>query len=117
VTEQHRYIDYQRSLGGGDSVSIGKLMPEPDRDASGRVVRQGRVRQQISAREVGRLLQPYLSRRFRDQFKAVAPLAAYLVLFQLFILRQLVEDSWIITGGLLAVIVGLCSSWRGSISG
>jgi len=42
-----------------------------------------------------------------EQFKAVVPLAAYLVLFQLFILRQVVEDSWSITGGLLAVILGL----------
>jgi hypothetical protein len=45
--------------------------------------------------------------RFMEQFKAVVPLAAYLVLFQLIILRQVVEDSWIITGGLLAVILGL----------
>jgi hypothetical protein len=42
-----------------------------------------------------------------EQFKAVVPLAAYLVLFQLIILRQVVEDSWSITGGLLAVILGL----------
>ena len=35
------------------------------------------------------------------------PLAAYLVVFQLFILRQVVEDSWVITLGLLEVIVGL----------
>jgi Protein of unknown function (DUF1538) len=37
----------------------------------------------------------------------VVPLAAYLVLFQLLILRQVVADPWTVTGGLLAVIVGL----------
>jgi hypothetical protein len=40
-------------------------------------------------------------------------LAAYLVLFQLIILRQVVEDSWIITGGLLAVILGLMCFMEG----
>lgn len=107
MTAQHRYIDYQRSLGGGYSVPIGVLMPEPERDPAGRVVRLRRERPTISAEEVVRLLKPYISQRFLDQFKAVAPLAVYLVLFQLLILRQLVEDSSVITGGLLAVIVGL----------
>ncbi|WP_405235151.1 DUF1538 domain-containing protein [Lentisalinibacter orientalis] len=104
---QHRYIDYQRSLGGGDAVSIGELMPEPERDPAGRVVRLRRERSKISTAEVVQLLQPYISQRFLDQFRAVAPLAVYLVAFQLLILRQLVEDSSLITGGLLAVIVGL----------
>ena len=35
------------------------------------------------------------------------PLALYLILFQLLILRQAVADSWIITAGLFAVIIGL----------
>jgi|TARA_B100000959_G_C14933997_1_gene604894 hypothetical protein len=42
-----------------------------------------------------------------DQFKSVLPLAVYLALFQMFILRQSVEDALIITGGLVAVIFGL----------
>ena len=42
-----------------------------------------------------------------DQVRAVVPLALYLALFQILILRQLVDDSWLITGGLFAVIVGL----------
>jgi hypothetical protein len=61
----------------------------------------------LTPREIAQLFQPYVSQRFLDQFKTVAPLAAYLVLFQLLILRQLVQDSWLITGGLLAVILGL----------
>ena len=35
------------------------------------------------------------------------PLAIYLMLFQMLILRQGVEGSWIISAGLLSVIVGL----------
>ncbi|HSM27671.1 MAG TPA: DUF1538 domain-containing protein, partial [Thioalkalivibrio sp.] len=107
MKDPHRYIDYQRSLGGGDSIPMGRLLPEPERDAAGRIVRLRRERPKISKREVVRLLQPYISRRFLDQFKAVAPLAIYLMLFQLLILRQLVEDSWVITGGLFGVIIGL----------
>jgi hypothetical protein len=107
MKDPHRYIDYQRSLGGGDSIPMGRLLPEPERDEAGRIVRLRREPPKISKREVMRLLQPYISRRFLDQFKAVAPLAIYLVLFQLLILRQLVEDSWVITGGLFGVIIGL----------
>lgn len=54
-----------------------------------------------------RLVGPYLSTRFRDQFRAVAPLAAYLVVFQLLILRRGVEDGGIIAAGLLAAVIGL----------
>jgi hypothetical protein len=53
------------------------------------------------------LLTPYVSVRFIEQVKAVVPLALYLVLFQIVILRQSVSESWIITGGLLAVMLGL----------
>jgi len=57
--------------------------------------------------DIYRLLKPYLSVRFNDQFRAVTPLAIYLVLFQIFILRQSIADSSIITAGLIAVILGL----------
>ncbi len=45
--------------------------------------------------------------RFIDQARAVVPLAIYLVLFQLLILRQGVDGAWIIGAGLFSVIVGL----------
>ena len=57
--------------------------------------------------DVVRLLRPYVTVRMLDQIKAVAPLAGYLFLFQLLILRQSVQDSGVIAGGLAAVIVGL----------
>ena len=53
------------------------------------------------------MLQPYVSVRFMDQVKAVVPLALYLALFQILFLQHMVEDSWIIAGGLFAVIAGL----------
>jgi hypothetical protein len=62
---------------------------------------------QVSGKDVYRILAPYTSIRFVDQAKAVVPLALYLMLFQIFILRQGVADALIITGGLMAVMVGL----------
>lgn len=54
-----------------------------------------------------RILGPYINTRLQEQIKAVVPLALYLVLFQIIILRQGVTDSWLITGGMLSVIIGL----------
>jgi len=67
----------------------------------------GPGRNKLRPAEVYRIVQPYVSVRLLEQIRAVVPLAAYLFLFQLFILRQHVADSWIITAGLFAVIVGL----------
>ena len=61
----------------------------------------------LSWREVYRLVKPYLSVRILEQAKAVLPLAIYLGLFQLLILRETVSDALIISGGLVAVIIGL----------
>jgi len=61
----------------------------------------------LSWNEIYRLVKPYISVRVLDQVKAVLPLAIYLSLFQLLILRQTVSDAAIISGGLVAVIIGL----------
>jgi len=62
---------------------------------------------QIRPIDTYRILEPYIKIRLLEQIKAVLPLAIYLVLFQLFILRQHVTDSWVITAGLFSVIIGL----------
>lgn len=102
-----QFAAFQRAVQGCEEVSLNYLYPAPERDVDGRIVRIHPVVSAISSTEVARLLQPYVSVRFLEQLRAVAPLAMYLVLFQLLILRQLVADSWLITGGLLSVIVGL----------
>jgi hypothetical protein len=114
MTNRYRFIDYQRAAGAArKEISLHQLYPEPEKDETGRIARLRPVATKISAHEVLKLLQPYVSVRFMEQCKAVVPLAAYLVLFQILILRQLVEDSWIITGGLLAVILGLMCFMEG----
>ena len=57
--------------------------------------------------DIYRLVQPYVSVRFLEQVYGLVPLALYLVIFQIFLLRQPVTDSGIITAGLIAVIIGL----------
>lgn len=61
----------------------------------------------VHATEAAALLRPYVVPRFKEQARAVVPLAIYLALFQVVMLRQQVERSWAVTGGLLAVMVGL----------
>jgi hypothetical protein len=57
--------------------------------------------------DIYRLIQPYISVRFLEQVKALLPLALYLVLFQIFLLRQEVVDAAVISMGLFSVILGL----------
>ena len=57
--------------------------------------------------DVYRLVTPYVSVRLMEQIYGLVPLALYLVFFQVFILRQAVSDSSVITAGLFAVIPGL----------
>ena len=103
-----RYGDYQQAIGAGQrQISLNNLVPKLERDAEGNFLPVKYKKITLSFNEILKLLKPYFLVRFMDQFKAVFPLAAYLALFQILFLRHLVEDSWIITGGLFAVIIGL----------
>jgi hypothetical protein len=101
-----RYGDYLRTIGAGRrELSYIALVPPVRRDAQGRPITPsapGPV--QLHPDEIVALLRPYVSVRFMGQVKAFVPLALYLALFQALILRQLVANTWLITGGLLAVI-------------
>ncbi len=59
------------------------------------------------------LILPYSATRIVEQVKSVLPLALYLCLFQLLILRQPVEEALALTGGLAAVILGLAIFMEG----
>ena len=103
-----RFGDFQRALtAGSNELSLNVFNPELKWDAEGNLIPCPPPRVKLNAAEALRLIQPYISVRFMEQVKAVVPLALYLALFQILFLRQLVEDSWVITGGLFAVIAGL----------
>jgi len=105
------FRDYQRaSRGGHASISFNDLeefAPKLEKDAEGNLIPYQPPQILFTKEEAVRLLSPYVSVRFMEQFKAVVPLAVYLALFQILFLQQVVEESWVITGGLFAVIVGL----------
>ena len=108
MAESYRFGNYQRALGHGyDEFSFNQLSPDLEWDSQGHLIPYQPPRIYLTAEEIYKLLRPYVSVRFMEQVKSVIPLALYLALFQVLILRQLVQDSWVIMSGLFAVIVGL----------
>ena len=90
-----------------DEISYNEMIPAIELDEQGNEKPHRPSSIAAGRGDIHRLLKPYLSVRFNDQFRAVTPLAIYLVLFQIFILRQSIADSSIITAGLIAVVLGL----------
>jgi hypothetical protein len=108
VAIELRFGDYiQEALVQQNEVSYNELVPAVECDEAGNELPYVPPRIQLQAFDAYRLIMPYTSVRIMEQVKAVVPLALYLVLFQILILRQDVTDSGIITVGLAAVIVGL----------
>ena len=90
-----------------EQIPYSQLIPQPALDSDGNELAYKPSKIVLRPIDAYRLISPYISSRFMEQVQTVIPLALYLVLFQLFVLRQSVQDSWIITGGLIAVIIGL----------
>ncbi|MET1080488.1 MAG: DUF1538 domain-containing protein [Pseudomonas sp.] len=103
-----RYADYLRMIGAGRrEIPLRDLVGAPVRGADGQWHAAPQPTAKLRGNEITAVLKPYISVRLKEQFRAVAPLALYLALFQILILRQLVEDSLLVTAGLFAVIAGL----------
>jgi hypothetical protein len=108
MVEKYRFGDYQREARSTrTALSYNRLAPALSVEQDGRVSAGEIPKYEFTAGEALRLVQPYVSVRFMEQVKAVVPLGIYLALFQILFLQQMVADSWIITGGLFAVIIGL----------
>ena len=106
-----QYITYanlsQARRSEHNEVSFNLVALIPERDENGEPIPIPVEPIKLTGIEKLRFIQPYATVRFMDQAKAVIPLALYLVLFKLLILDQIVQDGWLISGGLFAVIVGL----------
>ena len=103
-----RYAEYLHKIGAGRrEIPMRELVSAPVRDADGHWQAAPHKAVKLRGGEIAAILKPYLNVRFMEQLRAVVPLALYLVLFQIIILRQLVDDSLLVTAGLFAVIVGL----------
>ncbi len=72
---------------------------------------------QVTAKSAMNLLGPYGYTRIMDQIKSVVPLALYLVLFQVLVLRQPVDAAISLCVGLVAVIIGLAVFMEGLNTG
>jgi len=104
----YRYSDYVRETKAEvTSVNANDILLKAQLDEDGKLLPLEAPVVRLQSKEIVNLLQPYVSSRFIEQVRSVVPLALYLVLFQILILRQLVQDSWLVTGGIFAVIVGL----------
>ena len=89
------------------SVSYNNLIPKLEIDSQGQAVPYHPPKLKLQSADIYNLLAPYVNIRLIEQVKAVFPLAIYLILFQILILRQPVQEAVLITGGLGAVILGL----------
>mgnify|MGYP001358821670 FL=1 len=108
-----RYSDYLNAVSfHHKTISYNVMSPKVDPD-----VPQAATRFDISLQQSLSLIGPYCYTRIMDQVKSVVPLAAYLILFQIFILRQPIDSALMLGGGLLAVIVGLAIFMEGLNTG
>ncbi len=108
MAHEIRFGDFVREVSLKQNVlSYNVLTPRLTFDDSGKEIPYRPEKLQLRGIDVYRLLGPYVGLRLLNQVKAVVPLAVYLFLFQVFILRQNVLEHGVITAGLLAVILGL----------
>ncbi|MCB2107818.1 MAG: DUF1538 family protein [Rhodobacteraceae bacterium] len=90
-----------------ESISYNALTPKLLTDEDGKEIPYHPPPLRVRGIDIYRLLAPYLSVRAMEQIKAVVPLALYLVLFQILVLRQGVDEGLSAVFGLTAVIAGL----------
>ncbi|MEK9629432.1 MAG: DUF1538 domain-containing protein [Nitrospinota bacterium] len=103
-----RFGDFVREVSLKQNfISYNALTPTLKTDENGKEIPYQPAKLQLRSIDIYRLLGPYVGTRLVSQVKAVVPLAAYLFLFQILILRQGVLDHWVISAGLIAVILGL----------
>ena len=103
-----RYSEYLRNASLVEHhVSYNLLTPEVSFDANGKIIPYDAPPITLSTLDVFRLVKTHLQGRFMEQFRVVIPLAAYLILFLVFILNQRVSAPWSMAFGLFGVVVGL----------
>ena len=102
VNVRHRTVSYNLLTSKSKSKDKGSLAPP---------------KIELSAKQAFDLLVPYCSSRIMEQVKAVVPLAAYLMIFQILVLRHPIDAALILCLGLIAVIIGLAVFMEGLSTG
>ncbi|MBT3396280.1 MAG: DUF1538 domain-containing protein, partial [Alphaproteobacteria bacterium] len=97
MAKEIRFGEFIREISANQrAISYNELTPDPKFDADGNEVPYRAPRLRLRGIDIQRLLTPYVGVRVLDQVRTVVPLALYLMLFQILILRQGVSDVWII---------------------
>jgi hypothetical protein len=108
MTQTIRYSEYLRNASLVEhQISYNLLTPEISLDANEKIIPYVAPPLTLSILDVFRLIKTHVQSRFMEQFRVVIPLAAYLILFLIFILNQIVSAPWSMAFGLLGVIIGL----------
>lgn len=108
MAQSIHYSEYLRNISLIEhEISYNRLVPDISVDSGGKVIPYIAPPVTLSRLDVFRLVKTHVLGRFREQFRVVVPLAAYLVLFLVFILNQIISSPWSMAFGLLGVIIGL----------
>jgi hypothetical protein len=108
MTQTIRYSEYLRNVSLVEhQISYNQLTPEIKIDDNGKVIPYVAPPVTLSTLDVFRLIKTHAQGRFMEQFRVVIPLAAYLIVFLIFILNQVVSAPLSMAFGLLGVTVGL----------
>jgi hypothetical protein len=103
-----RYGEYVQAVTvDSNTISYDKLMPKPKLDKNGKEITSKPEKLKLAGADIVNLLKPYFNTRFMEQARAVVPLALFLGLFQYIVLQRSIADAALITGGLVAVMIGL----------
>ena len=103
-----RYSEYLRNVTLVEhQVSYNLLTPKISFDAGGKVIPYIAPPVRLNTLDVFRLVKTHVQSSFMEQFRVVIPLAAYLILFLIFILNQVVTAPWSMAFGLFGVVIGL----------
>ena len=103
-----RYSEYLRNVSLVEhQISYNLLTPEVGFDTNGKIIPYVAPPVTLNNLHISRLIKTHVQGRFMEQFRVVIPLAAYLIMFLVFILNQEVSAPWSMAFGLLGVITGL----------
>ena len=103
-----RYSEYLRNVSLVEhQISYNLLTPEVGFDANGKIIPYVAPPVTLTNLDITRLIKTHVQGRFMEQFRVVIPLAAYLIMFLVFVLNQEVSAPWSMAFGLLGVITGL----------
>ncbi|MGB5718571.1 MAG: DUF1538 domain-containing protein [Gammaproteobacteria bacterium] len=108
MTRTIRYGEYLRNITLVEhQISYNQLTPDIRFDTKGKVIPHVAPAVTLNSLDVFRLVKTHAQGRFMEQFRVVIPLAAYLIVFLIFILKQIVSAPLGMAFGLLGVIIGL----------